>query len=83
MKFLLKIALLILAARLLAGTPRGSNADLDAIGDFSVRQIAEGITAAVSKVQRSVSAFWAGQPPVPPRGASLSAAGEPRPEGSP
>src|SRR6476659_6908874 len=57
-KFLFKIALVILAARVLAGTPRGSNHDIDAVGDFSLREIACGITSAVAKAEDAVCEFW-------------------------
>lgn len=63
MKFLFKIALLILTARVLAGTPRGSNKDIDAIGDFSLRDIASGVNSAVVKAEGAVRGFWSEQSP--------------------
>jgi hypothetical protein len=74
MKFLCKIALLILTARVLAGTPRGSNKDLDTLGDFSLRDIAGGITSAVAKAGNAVRGLW--EPaPAPPKAVALHSAG--------
>ena len=55
MRFLCKIALLILAARVLAGTPEGSNQDLDAVGNFSLRDLAGGISAEIIYVDGGFS----------------------------
>ena len=70
MKFLFKIALLILTARVLAGTPRGSNRELDAIGDCSLRDIASGITSAVAKAGDAMRGFWSETAPAPPKAAA-------------
>ncbi len=67
MRFLCKIALLILAARVLAGTPEGSNKDLDAVGNFSLRDLAGGITFAVAKAGDAVRGLWSEPEAAPPK----------------
>lgn len=67
MKFLLKITLLILTAKVLAGTPRGSSKELDTIGDCSLRDIASGITSAVAKAGDAMRGFWSEAAPAPPK----------------
>ena len=75
MKFVFKIAMLILTARVLAGTPRGSNKDLDAVGDFSLRDIASGITCAVAKTGDAVHGLWSEAAPAPPKVVARHSAG--------
>ena len=82
MKFLFKIALLILTARVLAGTPRGGNKEVDAIGDFSLRDIASGINSAVAKAEDAVRGLWSDPAPAPPKGVARHSAGARRPAGS-
>lgn len=74
MKFLLKITLLILTARVLAGTPRGSNKELDTIGDCSLRDIAGGITSAVAKAGDAMRGLWSVTAPAPPKAAARHSA---------
>ena len=82
MKFLFKIALLILTARVLAGTPRGSNKDIDAIGDFSLREIAIGVTSAVAKAEDAVRGLWSEPASAPPKLVARHNAGARSPAGS-
>lgn len=79
MKFLLKITILILAARVLAGTPRGSNKEVDAVGDFSVREIAVGISSAVEKAEVAVRGLWTEPSAAPPKVVARHNASAPRP----
>lgn len=80
MNLLAKIALLILTAKVLAGTPRGTNKDIDAIGDFSLRDIAHGISVAATKVEEAVVGLWT--EPVRPKVAFRRPAGVHRPADS-
>lgn len=75
MKFLFKITLLILTARVLAGTPRGSNKDIDTIGDFSLRDIASGITSAVAKAGDAMHGLWSEHAPARPKAVAGHSAG--------
>lgn len=75
MKFLFKITLLILTARVLAGTPRGSNKELDTIGDFSLRDIASGITSAVLKAGDAMRGLLSEPAPAPPKAVAGHSAG--------
>jgi hypothetical protein len=81
-KFLFKIALLILTARVLAGTPRGSNKEIDAIGDFSLRDIASGVNSAVVKAEGVVRGFWSEQSSAAPKAAARHSTGARRPANS-
>lgn len=81
-KFLFKIALLILTARVLAGTPRGSSKEIDAIGDFSLRDIARGVTSAVAKAEGAVLGFWQDSTPAAPKAAARHSTGARRPANS-
>lgn len=58
MKFLIKIALVILTARVLASTPRGTSHHLDTIGDLKLRDVAAEISTSVSSIGSTVSAWW-------------------------
>ena len=82
MKFLFKIGILILAARVLSGTPRGSNKEVDAVGDFSVREIAIGVTSAVEKAEGAVRGLWVEQSPAPPKAVARHSTGARRPADS-
>ena len=67
MKFLFKIAIIILTARVLAGTPRGGNREVDAIGDFSLRDVAHTISATFDKVESAVAGWWSQPAPQTPK----------------
>lgn len=82
MKFLFKIALLILTARVLAGTPRGSIKEIDAIGDFSMRDIACGVTSAVAKAEGAVRGFWSEPSLAAPKADARHSTGARRPANS-
>ena len=82
MKLLFKIVILILTARVLAGTPRGGNKDLDAIGDLNLRGVASGITSAVAKAEGAVRALWWEKTPAPPKAVARQNSGEHRPADS-
>ena len=68
MKTLLKLALIVLAARVLAGTPRGSNQEIDAINDCTVRDIAGGIMCAVNRAEEGLRGLWSEPEAPPPKG---------------
>ena len=65
MKFLFKIAILVVTARVLAGSPRGSNRDIDAVGDVTLRDVAREISTLFTKAEIVVSDAWS--KPAPPK----------------
>ena len=58
MKFLFKLAIIIAAARMLAGAPRGGNGGLNAVADFSLRDVAHTISTTFDKVETAVTNGW-------------------------
>jgi hypothetical protein len=68
MKFLLKIAVLVVTARVLAGTPRGSSREIDAVGDVTLRDVAREISSLVTKAETVVTDAWS--KPVQPKAVS-------------
>ena len=58
MRFILKVTIIILTARVLAGSPRGGSREVDAIGDLTVRDMARGISSAFDKVETAVVNWW-------------------------
>ena len=59
MKFLFKLAIIAIAAKLFISLPRGSSKELDKVGDLTVRDMAEHVAAAFSKVEKTVSGAFA------------------------
>lgn len=51
MKFLLKAALFIAAAKFLVATPEGSNAEVDKVGKTTVRDIARQVDAGFTTLE--------------------------------
>lgn len=80
MKLLAILLLVILAARFVASTPRGSHRELDAIGDCSVRDVAQGINSAVTKTGDFICGLWPES--APPKDADRHRADARRPAGS-
>ncbi len=58
MKFLIKIAIVILIARVLASTPRGTSRHLDTIADLKLRDVAVEISTSVASIGSTVSGWW-------------------------
>lgn len=58
MRFLFKIAILILIARVLVGTPRGASHHVDTIGDLRLRDVAAEISSSATSIGNSVSDWW-------------------------
>lgn len=58
MKFLLTLAIIIAAAHVLAGTPRGGKGGLNTVADFSLRDAAHTISTTFDKVETAVSHWW-------------------------
>ncbi len=58
MKFLIKIAVVILTARVLASTPRGTNRHLDTVADLRLRDVATEISTSVTSFSSTVSGWW-------------------------
>ncbi len=54
MKFLFKLAVLVIAAKLLLQTPQGKNKQVDLIGGTTVREIATKVDSAVTKLTKTV-----------------------------
>lgn len=63
MKFLIKIAIVILIARVLASTPRGTSRHLDTICDLRLRDVASEISASASSFGNSVKVWWTNSAP--------------------
>ncbi len=58
MKFIIKIALVILAAKVLASTPRGTSHHLDIVGDLKLRDVATELSTSVTNISGTVSDWW-------------------------
>ncbi len=58
MKFLIKIALVILTAKVLASTPRGTSHHLDTIADLKLRDVAVEISSSATSIGNTVSDWW-------------------------
>lgn len=54
MKFLLKVALLVAAAKFILMTPEGKNPQLDQVGNTTVRQIARHVDVAFTKLEKTI-----------------------------
>ncbi len=54
MKLLIKLALVAFTAKAFVATPKGSNKELDRVGDMTVRQVAHEVDSAFTELQKKL-----------------------------
>jgi hypothetical protein len=57
MKFLLKVAILAAAAKLVLSTPPGTNRHLDRVSDLTVRQMAHHVDTVFAKLEATIKSM--------------------------